>query len=331
MGREARAGASEAMRFYWVRRLLQAIPLSIGVVILTFVLIHLAPGDPVATLAGEQSTAQYQAQLRRTLGLDQPLHVQLIRYVSTVFRGNLGYSFTFGQPVLALILGRTPATLVLMGTALVVSSILGIWIGVGTATHARSAGWGLASAAVVVGYSLPTFWVGEILILVFALRFRLLPIVGMTSLAGYTGLAHWLDLGRHLILPTVTLVSFNLALFARLTRSSMLEVLAQEYVVVARAKGLPAGMVLYKHALRSALLPVITVIGLNLGSMLAGFVLVETVFAWPGLGRLTLDAVAARDYPVISGLFLLTSEGVIAANLLTDLLYGFVDPRIRYA
>lgn len=319
------------MNAYWARRLLQAIPLSVGVVVLTFVLIHLAPGDPIATLAGEQSTAQYQAQLRHDLGLDRPLAVQLLRYLETVFRGNLGYSFTFGQPVLVLILGRTPATLLLMGAALVISAILGVWIGVETATHTRSPGWGLAGAATIVGYSVPTFWVGEILILVFAVRFRLLPIVGMTSLSGSTGLAHWVDLARHLVLPTATLVCVNLALFARLTRASMLDVLTQEYVVVARAKGLPAGHVLYKHALRSALLPVITVVGLNFGSMLAGFVLVETVFGWPGLGRLTFDAVAARDYPVISGLFLLTSEGVILANLITDLVYGLVDPRVRYA
>ncbi len=204
-------------------------------------------------------------------------------------------------------------------------------LGVETATHARSPWWNLASVAAAIAYSLPAFWVGEILILIFAVQFRWLPIVGMTSLEGYSGLAHWLDLGRHLVLPTLTLVSFNLALFARLTRASMLEVLAQEYVVVARAKGLTPRNVVYKHALRSALLPVITIVGLNLGTMLAGFVLVETVFGWPGLGRLTFDAVGARDYPVISGLFLLTSEAVIAANLLTDLLYGIVDPRVRYA
>ncbi len=319
------------MSRYWGRRLLQAIPLSLGVVVLTFVLIHAAPGDPVATLAGEQSTAQYQAQLRHDLGLDRPLYVQLVRYVAAIVRGNLGYSFTFGQPVLALILARTPATLLLMATALVISTILGVALGVETATHARSPWWNLASVAAAIAYSLPAFWVGEILILIFAVQFRWLPIVGMTSLEGYSGLAHWLDLGRHLVLPTLTLVSFNLALFARLTRASMLEVLAQEYVVVARAKGLTPRNVVYKHALRSALLPVITIVGLNLGTMLAGFVLVETVFGWPGLGRLTFDAVGARDYPVISGLFLLTSEAVIAANLLTDLLYGIVDPRVRYA
>ena len=318
------------MSAYWARRLLQAILLSAGVVVLTFVLIHLAPGDPIATLAGEQSSAQYQAQLRRDLGLDRPLGVQLVRYLGHVFRGDLGYSFRFGQPVLALVAARTPATLLLMGAALVISAVLGVWIGVEMARHTRSPGWALAGAATIVGYSVPAFWVGEILILVFAVRFRLFPIVGMTSLAGYTGPAHWVDVARHLVLPVATLVCVNLALFARLTRASMLDVLTQEYVVVARAKGLPAGRVLYTHALRSALLPVMTVVGLNFGSMLAGFVLVETVFGWPGLGRLTFDAIGARDYPVISGLFLFTSEGVILANLMTDLAYGLADPRVRY-
>jgi peptide/nickel transport system permease protein len=319
------------MTRYLMRRVLQAIPLSIGVIVLTFVLIRLAPGDPIAVLAGERSTAEYQAQLRRDLGLDRPLPVQLVRYLGSILTGNLGYSFSLQQSVLSLVLQRLPATLLLMGASLALSVTLGVWIGVRTAVRPHAPGSHAAAVGALVGYSLPSFWLGEILILVFAVWLQWFPLVGMSSLGRLSGFAYWADVAWHLVLPTATITAFNLALFARLVRASMREVLEQDFIVAARGKGLPSRRVVYGHALRNALLPVVTIFGLNLGTMLAGFVLVETVFGWPGLGRLTFDAIAARDYPVIGGMFVFLSEAVIVANLLTDLLYGAIDPRIRYA
>jgi peptide/nickel transport system permease protein len=305
--------------------------LSVGVLILTFLIIRLAPGDPIAVLAGERSTAEYQEQLRRDLGLDRPLALQLWRYLGSVARGNLGFSFTLQQSVSSLIVQRMPATLLLMGVTLTCSAILGIWVGIRTATRRHTVDTHVLTVASLVGYSVPSFWLAEILILVFAVRLQWFPLVGMTSLAGYTGLQRWADIAWHLVLPTTTLTAFNLALFSRLTRAAMLDVLGQEYVAVARGKGLAERAVVYRHALRNAMLPVITLFGLNLGAIPAGFVLVETVFGWPGLGRLTFDAIASRDYPLISGMFICISEAVIVANLLTDYLYGYIDPRIRYA
>jgi ABC-type dipeptide/oligopeptide/nickel transport system permease component len=315
---------------YIARRLLQAAVLSIGVLILTFALIRLAPGDPVAVLAGERSTAEYQQQLRRDLGLDRPLAIQLWRYLASVARGDLGFSFSLQQSVGSLVLQRTPATLLLMGFSLILSALLGIWVGVRTATRRHTVDTHVLTVTSLVGYSIPSFWLAEIFILVFAVRLQWFPLVGMTSLAGYTGVRGWLDVAWHLALPATTLTAFNLALFSRLTRAAMLEVLGQEYVNVARGKGLVERTVVYRHALRNAMLPVVTLFGLNLGALPAGFVLVETVFGWPGLGRLTFDAIASRDYPLISGMFIFISEVVILANLLTDCLYGLIDPRIRY-
>ncbi len=319
------------MSGYVVRRLLQAAVLSVSVLVLTFLLIRLAPGDPIAVLAGERSTAEYQAQLRQDLGLDRPLPVQLWRYIGSVAHGNLGFSFSLQQSVGSLIVQRAPATLLLMGVSLGLSAILGVWIGIRTATRRHTLDSHVLTVGSLVGYSVPSFWLAEILILVFAVRFQWFPLVGMTSLAGYTGLRQLIDVAWHLVLPTATLTVFNLALFSRLTRAAMLEVLGQEYVTVARGKGLAEAVVIYRHALRNAMLPVITLFGLNLGAIPAGFVLVEAVFGWPGLGRLTFDAIASRDYPLISGMFIFISEAVILGNLLTDYLYGVIDPRIRYA
>ncbi len=281
-------------------------------------------------MAGERSTPEYQAQLRQDLGLDQPLSIQLWRYLAGAARGHLGYSFTLHESVLALILQRLPATLLLMICSLGLSAALGIWTGVRIAVRPQSAAANSLTIGSLVGYSIPSFWLAEILILVFAVRLQWFPLVGMTSLGGQTGIRQWMDVGWHLVLPATTLIIFNLALFSRLTRAAMQEVLDQEYVTVARGKGLSERAVIFKHALRNSLLPLVTVFGLNLGNVPAGFVLVETVFGWPGLGRLTFDAIAARDYPLISGLFIMISETVVVANLVTDAVYGLIDPRIRY-
>jgi ABC-type dipeptide/oligopeptide/nickel transport system permease component len=315
---------------YVARRLVWAAAISVAAVVITFLLIHLAPGDPIGVLAGDRSTPEYQAMLRRQLGLDQPLPVQLARYLERLAHGDLGYSFTYQAPVAAVILSRLPPTLLLMGTSLVVAAVGGVWIGVRSAVRRRSAVWNGVTVASLVGYSMPPFWLGQVLILVFGVALGWFPILGMSSTLGAAGPAQALDVARHLVLPALTLAVVEIALISRLTRSGMIEALEQDYVVAARGKGLGARRVVYRHALRNALLPVVTVFGLELGWLVAGFVVVETVFGWPGLGRLTFDAIAARDYPVITGLFIVVTLCVVAANLLTDLLYLVIDPRIRY-
>ena len=319
------------MAGYVARRLVEAVVLIIGAAALGFVLVHLAPGDPVAILAGERSSPEFQDRLRHELGLDQPLGTQLVKYLQHLAVGDLGYSFTYQAPVGTVILSRLQPTLLLMGASFVLSAIAGVWLGVWTAVRSRTWLATAVSALSVAGYSIPSFWLGQVLILVLGVGLGWFPILGMSSTYGQSGPAAWLDLLHHLFLPALTLMVFQLALISRLTRAAMLEVLEADYVRVARGKGLSERRVVYGHALRNALLPVVTVIGLQLGSLVAGFVLVETVFSWPGLGRLTFDAIAARDYPVISGLFLVISASVIVANLATDLIYPFIDPRIRYA
>jgi peptide/nickel transport system permease protein len=217
-----------------------------------------------------------------------------------------------------------------MGTSFLMSAVLGVWIGVWTAVRATSWRWNSLNVLSLLGYSIPSFWLGEVLLLVFGARLGWFPIAGMRSLGGSGAIPEWLDLVWHLALPVLVLTAFYIALIARLTRAAMLDVLDHDYVVAARGKGLSLRSIVYRHALRNALLPVTTVLGLQLGSMIAGFVLVETVFAWPGLGRLTYEVIIARDYPVIIGLFIVISLSVIATNLVTDLLYAFIDPRIRY-
>lgn len=318
------------MLVYITRRVAETIPLMIGVTILVFLLVHAAPGDPVSLLAGDRSTLEYQAELRARLGLDRPVLEQLAVYLQSVAAGDLGYSFTFRQSVLSLIGDRLPPTLLLMSLAFVISAVVGVWTGVWTAVGRRSRLWSAVSVLSLVGYSIPSFWLGTVLVLVFGAFLGWFPTVGMASLSELSGPERWLDVAMHLVLPVLTLATYYLALISRLTRASMLEVLDQDFVLAARGKGLGGRAVTYRHALRNALLPVVTVLGLQLGTMVAGFVLVETVFSWPGLGRLTFEAIVARDYPVITGLFIVISLSVIAANLLTDVLYAFIDPRIRY-
>ena len=321
------------MARYIAWRAIQTIPLLIGIVVLVFLLVHLAPGDPTAALAGDRADLEYQQRLRERLGLDQPLAVQLGLYLGTVARGDLGYSFTYREPVLDLILDRLPPTLLLMSVAFVLSAFIGIWVGTWTAARRGSRRWGAVGVAAVAGYSIPSFWLAIILVLFFGAYLRWFPIVGMTSLTSRATdpLSVGLDIAHHMVLPVLTLTVYYVALISRLTRSSMNDTLHQDYILAARGKGLSERDVVYRHALRNALLPVVTVLGLQFGAMIAGFVVVEVVFAWPGLGRLTYDAILARDYPVVMGLFIILSIAVILANLLTDVLYAFIDPRIRYA
>jgi peptide/nickel transport system permease protein len=248
-----------------------------------------------------------------------------------VLRGDFGYSFSYRQPVQYVIMSRIPATLLLMGTALLLSTTVGLLLGVISAVRARSPlDYGITTA-ILTAYSIPVFWLGQLLIIVFAVRLKLFPVQGMMSVrADYTGLQHVLDVLRHLVLPAATLGLLQLALTTRLTRTSLRNVLNEDFVRTARAKGLPERRVVLSHALRNALLPVITVIGGQIGVMITGATLTETIFAWPGVGRLLLDATLNRDYPLLMAIFVLAATTVIVANIVTDLAYTVLDPRVRY-
>jgi ABC-type dipeptide/oligopeptide/nickel transport system permease component len=317
---------------FLLKRLLYAVPLFFFAVTLIFVLIRLAPGDPVDYMLGEMGgDPVFVERMRRDLGLDQPIYVQLVKYVRQVATGNLGFSFASNAPVLALILDRFPATFLLMITQYVLAAAMGIGLGVLSVRRPNSCFDNTVTVLSLASFAIPAFWLGQMMILVFGYHLNWFPIQGMYNLrAGYTGFAAVLDVAYHMVLPVITLSLLSLALIIRLTRGSMLQVIGQEYVKVARAKGLSERVVLVKHALPNALLPVVTVIGMEFPNLLAGAVLTETVFAWPGLGRLTFDAIAARDYPLLMGMFIFISALVIVGNLITDIVYAILDPRIRY-
>jgi peptide/nickel transport system permease protein len=318
---------------YFVKRLVQSIPLILFVMAINFLIIRAAPGDPITYLYGSSSevSAEQMHRLREELGLTQPLYVQYVLYLRQLLRGDLGFSVINRKPVLGLILERIPATLMLMSAAFVFSVIVGGLWGVVSAVTARTQIDYWVTVASLFGYSMPTFWLGLLLILVFSLQVGWFPTMGMVTLGGErSGLPGLVDILHHLVLPTITLGTFYLATYARLIRASMLEVMGQEFITTAWAKGLPARLVYYKHALRNALLPVITIAGLQIGFMFTGAVLTETIFAWPGMGSLTYQAILQRDYALLMGLFLMVSVCVISMNLVTDVVYTFVDPRIRY-
>lgn len=315
---------------YLMRRLAQVLPTVAGLLVLTFCIIHMAPGDPVIALGGEHGDAAYYAFLRARFGLDRPLPEQLLTYVTNVLRGDLGTSFVHGRSVVAVIADRLPATLLLVSTALVLSSGVGVGLGALAARHGRSPADVTLNAVALLGYATPSFWLGQMALLALAVGTGLFPVQGMTDARNPgTGVGYLLDVLHHLALPALVLAANELALTSRLVRTGLLEALGTDYVRAARAKGLPEGLVI-RHALRNVMLPVVTVIGSRAGMFLSGAVLVEVVFAWPGLGRLLLSSLLARDYPVLLGMFLLISLGVILANLMTDLAYAWLDPRIRY-
>jgi peptide/nickel transport system permease protein len=317
---------------YIAGRFVQAIPLLLGIIILNFLLISLAPGDPVSVLLGEYpAPPEYVAQLREQFGLDRPMLVRLGRYVASVLRGDLGFSFAYRLPVVRLVIERLGNTLILMGTAMTVAAIAGVLLGVSAARRPRSRLDATATGASLIGYSIPEFWLGQLLVLLFAVTLAWLPAQGIRSTREtYTGLAAAADLARHLILPAAALSFRYIALIARITRASMLEVMHQDYILAARARGADEGRVLWRHGMRNAAIPIVTVIGYNFAFILAGSALVETVFGWPGVGRLIFDAILQRDTPVLLGVLLLVSATVVVVNLMTDIAYGYLDPRVRY-
>ncbi len=314
-----------------IRRAIQSALLILVLVVLNFLLIHLAPGDPAHILAGQSGDEKYYEFIRAKFGLDRPLGTQLWIYLTSVLRGDFGYSLGYQQPVISVIFERVPATLLLMLSAVSVSAVGGVALGVEAARRKDSFTDRAINTFTLVGYSVPSFSVGHLLLIIFALYLGLFPAQNMSS-AGQelSGLDYVLDVLSHLILPMVTLSIVYLAQIMRLTRTSMLNVLGENFITTARAKGINEGRVIYGHALRNALLPVVTIIGSDFGMLLSGAVLVETVFAWPGLGRLMLESLAMRDYPVLMGLFLMISITVALVNFVTDLTYAVLDPRIKY-
>jgi ABC-type dipeptide/oligopeptide/nickel transport system permease component len=302
---------------YVTRRILVSIPTLLGVATIIFMLVRLLPGDPARVVAGLLASQEDVERIRHQLELDQPLYLQYVTFLGRLLHGDLGTSTRTSMPVTQEILSRLPYTAELAVASTVIAVVLGITLG--TLAAARRGGWmDLAISSVsVFGLSMPVYWLGLMLILLFSIRLHMFPAAGGQDPLG-------------LVLPSITLAAFSLALVARQARSAMLEVLGQDYVRTARAKGAPRRVVLVKHALRNALLPVITVIGLQFGALLGGAVLTEFVFSWPGVGRLLVDSIFARDYPVVQGVVLMLAVAFIVVNLLVDLLYAYVDPRIRY-
>lgn len=301
-----------------------------GIIVVTFVLIHAAPGDPAAALAGEGGDPAHIELLRAKFGLDRPLPQQFVTYVGNVVRGDLGTSLVRGRPVAEVVGERVPATLLLMGTALALSSLGGVALGALAARRPYGPLDVTVTTAGLVGYAVPAFWLAQLAVLALGLGAGLVPVQGMTDArAGNTGLAAAADVARHLVLPAAVLAFSELAVVARLARTNLIHVLDQDYVRTARALGAPPSRVVLHHALPNALVPVVTVIGARFGTLFSGAVLVETVFAWPGLGQLLVSSTQTRDYPVLLGLVLLASLSVVCANLVSDLICGRIDPRVR--
>ena len=305
------------MPSFLLRRVLLAIPTLAGVLVVVFLLLYVAPGDPVQEMVGERADAETIARLRRELRLDDPVPVQFAHYAGGVLSGDLGTSYVTGRPILQDVAERFPKTLLLAATAMVLAALIGISIGVVTARWPGGLLDRITLGAAYLGISFPVYWVGLLLILLFAVTLRWLPPSGYGR-------------AQYLVLPALALGSRSIAFLARVTRSSMLEVLGSDFVRTARAKGLVERTVVVRHALRNALIPVITVLGLDFGYYLTGSILTETIFSWPGLGRYVVNAISRRDLPAIQGSVLFLSVVFVAVNLLTDLAYAKADPRVSY-
>jgi peptide/nickel transport system permease protein len=311
-----------------LRRILIAIPLVLVVVLLSFGLIRMAPGDPALLLAGDAPTPEFLAQIRAQYGLDDPLWRQLLSYVTRIFSGDFGTSIHFGRPVLGLILGHFPVTALLTGVSMLLAAIVGVALAVYAASHRDGKADTAISALALVGYSIPSFWLAQLLILVFAVWLDWLPTGGMSSArVSFEGGEMLLDRIRHMILPVLTLMLFEMAMISRYTRTAMIKALDMDYITVAYAKGASNARVLWRHALPNSLVTTVTIIGLQFGILLAGALAIEVIFGWPGLGRLFIDAIFRRDFPLLMGCFIFSSMFVIAVNIVTDTVSVALDPR----
>jgi peptide/nickel transport system permease protein len=319
------------MLWFIARRLAQLVPVLLAIATLNFLLLHMAPGDAADIIAGQagHATPEFVAELRREFGLDKPLHEQYLIYLGKLATLDLGYSTLYQLPVADLILERLPATLWLMIPALAIAVGLGVVLGVVAAKN--RGGWldSVVSVGALVVYATPVFWLGLMLIVFFSITLGILPSGGASDVReSHTGFAYALDFARHLVLPVVTMALFYVAIYTRLMRASMLEVYSLDFITTARAKGVPERAIAWRHAARNALLPVVTLAGLQFGHLLGGSVLVETVFGWPGLGRLVFDSLQQRDLNLLLGILFVSSVVVVLANLAADLTYGLLDPRI---
>jgi peptide/nickel transport system permease protein len=315
---------------YILKRALQAIPTLLGASTLIFFLMHAAPGDPTSMYLRPDIDPAVIEQMRKNLGLDQPVHVQYVKWLSSFAQGDFGYSFSQKRPILDIIKDTLPNTLLLSGVALVIIFIAGVLIG--TIQAVRQYSWvdNLATIGAFFFYSMPSFWFGLMLILLLSYKFQWLPASQMTSVnyEFLPGSEQWIDRLKHLIMPALALGAGSAASVARYMRSGMLEQIRQDYVRTARAKGLSERIVVFKHAMRNALIPVITLLGLYLPFLVGGAVLIETIFAWPGMGRLIISSIFQRDYPVVLAVAFVSSIMVILGSLLADILYSVVDPRV---
>ncbi len=312
---------------YVVKRALVAVGLILLVATINFVIVHLTPGGPTTVLlTNPRITPLQRAQILASYGLDKPLYDQYFLYVTGMFTGNWGVSYFYLQPAYDVIAQKVGPTLLLMVPSLIVTIIIGVLLGIASARRPFSIFDRLASSAAFFLYAMPAFWLGFMLLTIFALDLRVLPAGGISSIGG----GSITDLLSHLALPLVTLTLVNLANFSLLVRTSLMDVMDQNYIVTARGKGLTERLVFFRHALRNALLPTVTMTGLFVGFLLTGAILTESVFSWPGLGLLTFQAILSRDYPVILSLFFIFSVMIIVSNLVTDIVYGFLDPRVSY-
>jgi ABC-type dipeptide/oligopeptide/nickel transport system permease component len=331
---------------YIIKRLLMLIPVLLGVSLLVFVVMHLFAGDPASLMLGQHATRGQVEALRRELGLNDPIYVQFGRFIWQLLHGDLGRSLMTRAPVSAELLARFPATIELALFSLAIASALGVTVGVISAVKRYSIFDYVSMIGALLGVSMPIFWLGLILIIIFAVTLQWLPVAGRidigmepVTLTRFYLLdslisGNWEAFGnalRHLILPGIALAAYSMAIIARMTRSTMLEVIKQDYIRTARAKGLDGRRVIYRHALKNVLIPVVTVIGLQLGLLLGGAFLTETVFSWPGIGSLTINAILAADFPVVQGSVILVAAVFVTVNLVVDLLYAWIDPRIRYS
>jgi len=315
------------MRNYVLRRLLQTVPVLFGVSVLVFSMLHLAPGDPAEMLLGPEANAESIAQLRADLGLDRPLVVQYAAWAGRMVQGDFGRSTVLNREVFPEILKRFQATLILTAGALAFAMVVGIGIGILAAAWQHSVFDSVAMLVALAGLSMPLFFTGIASILIFAMELRWLPSAGMMPPRG----GDFGDLLRHLVLPAVTLGAVSAAILARMTRSAMLEVIRQDYIRTARAKGLAERRVIWLHALRNASITVVTVLGMQFGYLLGGSVITEAVFSWPGIGQMMVRAIQARDYPMVQGGVLFVAAIFVFVNLAVDMLYAWLDPRIRYS
>lgn len=311
---------------YVARRIIQMIPVILAIIILNFLLIHFAPGDPVTVLAGERATDEYIEQLREEFGLNEPLATQLFVYMKNVLTGNLGESYSFKRPVAEILGQKMGVTLMLVLPSELLAIFLGTFLGLVAAKREGRLGDTLISNMSMVLYCIPVFWLGMMMILLFAVTLHWLPSSGMQSFN--TKYSEFVDLLRHLLMPCITLMIIRLPIYIKLARSSIVEVAQEDFINTARAIGYSEKVVYRKHALRNALLPTVTQAGMSLSTLFNGALLTETVFSWPGMGRMVFDAIATRDYPVIMGGFIVSAVMVVIGSFITDIIYMYLDPRV---